>query len=60
MNIATNHLGYVVQRFDGPVIGWFAITDPTTTCTQARQHLADLARTPGAEYRVYPVLGEKA
>ncbi|ATQ77881.1 hypothetical protein CR152_27795 [Massilia violaceinigra] len=59
MRLATNHLGYVVQRFDGPAIGWFATTDPTTP-EKAKQQLDNLARTPGAEYRVYPALGEKA
>lgn len=57
MIAATNHLGYVVERFDGLVVGWTAITKPAATRAQAQQQLTDLARTPGAEYRVYPALG---
>lgn len=57
MIAATNEIGHVVQRFEGPGIGWFAITEPTTR-DHALQQLADLARTPGAEYRVYPALKE--
>ncbi|NHZ94589.1 hypothetical protein [Massilia sp. CCM 8734] len=55
MIAATNQIGFVVQRFDGPDIGWFAITEPVTR-DEAKQQLANLVRTPGAEYRVYAAL----
>ena len=59
MRTATNHLGHAVQRFDGPQIGWFAITETLPTPKLAVLALAMMRRTPGAEYRVYPVVSQK-
>lgn len=59
MRVATNQTGHAVERFDGPAVGWLAITEPTTR-DQALQHLDNMARTPGAEYRVNAVLTLKA
>lgn len=58
MRAAVNHLGYAVERHDGP-LGWQAITDPFATKDEARDHMRDMSRTPGAEYRVYPSLAAK-
>lgn len=60
MIAATNQLGHVVQRFDGLVVGWTAITEPAAARAQAQQQLDDLVRTPGAEYRIYPAIAEHA
>ncbi|RSZ60023.1 hypothetical protein HF313_15015 [Massilia atriviolacea] len=59
MRLATNHLGYAVERFDGPTIGWFAITDPYSLREWAETALHLIERTPGAEYRVYPAISQK-
>lgn len=55
---ATNQTGFCLERHDGP-IGWQAITEPFATADEARTHLRDMARTPNAEYRVYPSLAVK-
>lgn len=56
MRTATNQIGHVVERHDGPVVGWIAITAPVATPELAQQQLTDLVRTPGAEYRVAAAL----
>ncbi|MDQ1921664.1 hypothetical protein [Massilia pseudoviolaceinigra] len=58
MIAATNQIGFVVERHDGPVVGWAAITDPLDTRTEAKERRDALERTPGAEYRIYPALKE--
>ncbi|CUI02636.1 hypothetical protein BN2497_10489 [Janthinobacterium sp. CG23_2] len=60
MRTATNHAGYAVERHDGPIVGWTAISQTFTTPELAQQHLETIPRTPGAEYRVYVALGAKA
>lgn len=57
MRSAVNQTGYVVERFDGQAVGWTAITEPGTRAL-AQQQLDNLARTPGADYRIYPSLKE--
>lgn len=60
MIAATNQAGFVVERHDGPVIGWTAITKSADRRDEALQRMAHLVRTPGAEYRVYPRLSVRA
>lgn len=60
MIAATNQVGYLVQRHDGRVVGWTAITEPLATRKLAHDRLNALVRTPGAEYRVYAALKPRA
>jgi hypothetical protein len=55
MRTATNQIGHAVERFDGLRVGWIAITEPLTLA-EAVTKLDTMARTPGAEYRIYPAL----
>lgn len=53
MRPASNHAGWVVERHDGPKVGWVAIDGPFVSMQHARNALCEIERTPGAEYRVY-------
>jgi hypothetical protein len=55
MIAATNQLGHEVQRHDGRR-GWQAVTDPFATRDIARDHMRDMPKEAGAEYRVYAAL----
>ena len=60
MITATNQRGHTIERFDGPKVGWVDILDePFATRDVALAHMSSMARTPGAEYRVYARLGPK-
>ncbi len=58
MRTATNAQGYNVERLDGP-LGWVAIAGPFGSYVLAARHLADMHKTPAAEYRVYESLVER-
>jgi hypothetical protein len=56
MRIATNQAGYTVERHDGP-LGWQSmLIVPFATKQLAEAHMRKMAKTPGAEYRVYAAL----
>jgi hypothetical protein len=58
---AVNQRGYTIQRHDGPTIGWVSILEtPLINREAAGAYLDGMPRTPGAEYRVYSALKERA
>jgi hypothetical protein len=61
MITAVNQIGYTIERFDGPKVGWVSILEaPLTNREAAGAYLDGMPRTPGAEYRVYPWLAQKS
>lgn len=56
MRAADNGMGWVVERHDGPKVGWVAIDGPFAKPEHAHIALDEMARTPGAEYRIYQSL----
>lgn len=58
---AVNQIGFEIQRHDGPKVGWIGILEtPLTNWDAADAYLDGMPRTPGAEYRVYAALKERA
>lgn len=56
MRPADNGTGWVVERHDGPVVGWVAIDGPFAKREHACMALVEMKPTPGADYRVYQSL----
>ncbi len=45
-------MNWIVQRYDGPVVGWFTISPEYTSRNEAHIFLSALKQTPGALYAV--------
>lgn len=43
---------WIVQRYDGPAVGWFTISDEYKTRNEAHKFLSSIKQTPGALYAV--------
>ena len=46
----TLEIKHVVQRWDGPIVGWFTIAGPFDTRVEALMALVKIEKTPGAGY----------
>lgn len=47
---------WVVQRYDGPAVGWYTVSEEFDTRIAAHLHLGKIDQTPGA---LYAVCGEE-